>query len=343
MVASSVVVEKYPIPTFLSLFGHCGLSALLEFATEDVLVRKYNDVECDVEINDDEEIEGGSATFQIVLYEGEWKVHGLYKTAITTIHYKYGYIHQEDDLPAIILTEDGYVFKEWRVNGKRHRDNDRPAYQKFDMYGNIIVEIWYIEDQIHRNEDQPSHISRDSSGNIVLKAWHQHGLLHRDNDLPAFVQKIGHHTILIYHQQGKRHRDNDRPAYQKFDMYGNIIVGIWYIEGQIHRNEDLPTLFVRDSSGNIVTKAWHQHGLLHRDNDLPAFIKKTEHKAVVSWYRQGKYHRLNGLPAVRVYDYITKKMHELWVINGVCMDPPHVPELEESSQEDRPELEAPTQ
>lgn len=57
--------------------------------------------------------------------------------------------------------------EEWRLDGKRHRDNDLPAYIDGDY-----------------------------------QEWYQHGKTHRDNDLPAVIEG----KIQIWIKDGKRHR-----------------------------------------------------------------------------------------------------------------------------------------
>ena len=69
----------------------------------------------------------------------------------------------------------------YNANGKRHRDNDKPA----------VVEIngqkeWWVNDEIHRENDKPAIIWADGT-----KIWLDKGKLHRDNDQPAKIYANG--------------------------------------------------------------------------------------------------------------------------------------------------------
>ena len=56
--------------------------------------------------------------------------------------------HRENDKPAIEWA-DGY--KEWWVNGKLHRENDKPAIEYADVY-----KSWYVNGKRHRGNDKPA-------------------------------------------------------------------------------------------------------------------------------------------------------------------------------------------
>ena len=55
--------------------------------------------------------------------------------------YKYGLLHRDNDLPAVI----SHNVREWRVNGKLHRDNNRPAFK--DIGG---TKCWYLHGRYQR-------------------------------------------------------------------------------------------------------------------------------------------------------------------------------------------------
>ena len=81
--------------------------------------------------------------------------------------------HSYCDESASVTLSNGT--KEWRVNGKLHRDNDLPAVVCFNG----------------------------------SKHWYKNGLLHRENDLPAVIYING---TQVWYKEGKCHRDNDLPA-----------------------------------------------------------------------------------------------------------------------------------
>jgi hypothetical protein len=69
----------------------------------------------------------------------------------------------------------------WYVNGKIHRDNDRPAIEYADGY-----KAWFINGRRHRDYDLPA--VEHPTG---TKEWYVNGRLHRDNDKPAVERSNG--------------------------------------------------------------------------------------------------------------------------------------------------------
>jgi hypothetical protein len=66
-----------------------------------------------------------------------------------------GVLHSFDDEPAVSYA-DGHKewWKEWYNDGKRHRDNDKPAIIGYDG-----SESWYKDGELHRDNDEPAFIS----------------------------------------------------------------------------------------------------------------------------------------------------------------------------------------
>ena len=77
-------------------------------------------------------------------------------------------IHRDDGGPAI-LCSDGY--KAWVVNGKRHRDGDKPAIE--DKYG----KEWWVNGIRHRANNKPALIMRAGE----YKEWWVNGEYKRSN------------------------------------------------------------------------------------------------------------------------------------------------------------------
>ncbi len=86
--------------------------------------------------------------------------------------YVNGKLHREADKPAV---EHADGSKEWWVNGKKHRDNDLPAVEWVSGY-----KAWYIKGKRHRGADLPAIEYSDGS-----KEWYVNGKIHRDADRPA--------------------------------------------------------------------------------------------------------------------------------------------------------------
>ena len=75
---------------------------------------------------------------------------------------------------------DQYGIQRWYLNGKLHRDNDKPAiiYQNGTQY-------WYFNGKIHRDNDKPAIISEAG-----YKEWLFNGKPHRENG-PAIIHPDG--------------------------------------------------------------------------------------------------------------------------------------------------------
>jgi hypothetical protein len=68
----------------------------------------------------------------------------------------------------------------WYLNGFIHRDDDLPAVEWEDG-----AKAWYQHGAYHRDNDLPSYI-----GGIGYKVWHQHGERHRTTG-PAVITSVG--------------------------------------------------------------------------------------------------------------------------------------------------------
>lgn len=120
----------------------------------------------------------------------------------TRMWYRRGMRHRtHNDLPAVILPdgsqlwfrEDKSYCQHWCKNGKRHRDDDRPAV----VWENMAHE-WYQNGERHRDGDRPAVIRVDGT-----QEWWKHGKLHRENNnLPAVV--YADRTKNEWWQNGKR-------------------------------------------------------------------------------------------------------------------------------------------
>jgi hypothetical protein len=124
-----------------------------------------------------------------------------------------------------ICSENVYIrlFKyyklEYRLFGKLHRENDKPAVEIDN--GNFL---WYYRDKLHRDEDKPA--IEWSNGD---KYWYMHGKHHRENDKPA-AEWDG---SKFWYYNDIRHRSNGQPAIIWSDGSKD-----WYIDGQFIRSEE---------------------------------------------------------------------------------------------------------
>jgi hypothetical protein len=99
------------------------------------------------------------------------------------IWYKNGKKHRDEDKPAYI-DADGSL--EWLKNGKVHRGGDKPAF----IYSDLTL-AWYKNGKCHRDGDKPAYISSDGT-----LAWYKNHLLHRTTG-PAKILPNNKHEYLI--------------------------------------------------------------------------------------------------------------------------------------------------
>jgi len=106
------------------------------------------------------------ARFREYVWANPKQVEGWFKTITNCNAIKktclFGQLHSFNDEPAFIFKH----YRSWFVTGKRHRDNDRPAY--IDASGK---QEWYVNDMRHRDNNQPAVIYADGS-----REWWIHGV-----------------------------------------------------------------------------------------------------------------------------------------------------------------------
>lgn len=114
------------------------------------------------------------------------------------------YCYKEKEEVEVKEYKDNYgktVCKEWRKEGKLHRDGDLPAVEY--IRGS---KQWWKNGVPHRDGDLPAVIYANGR-----KEWWKHGKRHRDNG-PALEDSKGKYWF----KEGKRHRDNG-PAIEYAD------------------------------------------------------------------------------------------------------------------------------
>jgi hypothetical protein len=89
----------------------------------------------------------------------------------------------------------GFYAYNYIIDGKRHRDGDKPAV--IDCYGSQI--------------------------------WYKNGLIHRDMDRPAILDCFNRTKIWVY--MGTYHRDGDEPAVLLLDEHNEIYKAEWFRHG----------------------------------------------------------------------------------------------------------------
>jgi len=159
----------------------------------------------------------------------------------TLIWMKYGKIHRDRDLPAII-TPTGNRY--WVKHGLQHRERDLPA---VIMYNDSLF-IWMKEGRVHRDNGKPAIECP------MFKRWFINGVLHREIG-PAVIGKDGYEWF----QHGKLHSIGDSPAIIRVE--GQME---WYKNGLLHRDNGPAVI-------DGIRMEWYKNGKRHRD-DGPAVI-----------------------------------------------------------------------
>lgn len=106
-----------------------------------------------------------------------------YGSAITPDKIEY---HSIDGPARYWVYHDGTSVTEYYVNGRRHRDGDKPAYIKEDVRG-VTTEFYYVNDQLHR-ENGPAIVTR--MGDVIHEShYFINGKLHREDGPAINVNK----------------------------------------------------------------------------------------------------------------------------------------------------------
>lgn len=193
--------------------------------------------------------------------------------------------HREGDLPAV-----NKYRQEWYIRGVLHRENGRPALRCGD------VEEWYWNGKLHRDGGLPA------LQNANRREWWEHGRMHRDGDLPALEEQGGRKEYWV---KGKKHREGDKPAIK--DKY----VWEYWVKGKRHRGGGEPAILRYPYYSNQIGKfEWWENGVRHRADGKPAVDHcRVEEGGVLvddhwseyclqEWWVEGERHRADNLPAV---------------------------------------------
>lgn len=167
---------------------------------------------------------------------------------------------------------------------------------------NRINEVSYYENKkLHNTDDKPAYIRLDLEGNIVIKIYYKHGVCHRDNDEPAFIKYTskGYIKELKYYHEGKLGFSNTtsfrNPTHIEYYKNSSSIKCIRYKSSEYSTypfyNSNLPMNIMVDNC------------LIHRSGNKPGFIKyyKTGEIQIETYFNRGKVHRYEGYARI-MYD-----------------------------------------
>ena len=164
--------------------------------------------------------------------------------------------------PDFIMVNDR---KEWRVNGKLHRE-DGPAVE----YKNGGKE-WWVNGRLHR-EDGPA---VENGGPFNGKEWWVNGRLHRE-DGPAMESTVR----LEWWVNGQLHRINNPAVVSLVTSYR-----AWWICGQQYREGGPAVSLNLGSESGAMTEQYWRGNRLHRI-DGPAYVSRSYGSYTYIWARQ---------------------------------------------------------
>ena len=85
-----------------------------------------------------------------------------------------------------IYNDDGTVELSWYFDDKLHRDNDKPAYMKYDKFTSIPIDHKYFQyGNLHRDNDKPAVLEYDYKGDTKHAKYFVYNHQHRDNNKPS--------------------------------------------------------------------------------------------------------------------------------------------------------------
>jgi len=165
-------------------------------------------------------------------------------------------------------------------NKKLHNIDDKPAYIRLDLEGNILIKIYYKEGYCHRDNGEPAFIKYTPKGKIREIKYYYEGKIGYSptikNDVdPTHITYYKNSTSVkcIYYKSDKyntypfqnpnipmnvivdsylMHRTGDKPGLIKYYKSGELQMEVYFNKGKLHRYEGFARI-VYDKNGNILT------------------------------------------------------------------------------------------
>lgn len=181
-----------------------------------------------------------------------------------------GIFREEDEVEGV-----GYVIAHYH-EGRIHRDDDEPAYTRFDEHGQVCEHRW-IKNGLCTRTHGPACVEYDDIGGKSKEEW--------------------------YNADGELHSTDDHPAVIEY-RYGTITRQAWYDRNLRHRDGDKPSELQWDSDGAFIKAAYHTHDEPDRENG-PAIVQRLHTQEAIleeeeQWFRGGVIHRTGGPAFVQV-------------------------------------------
>ena len=205
-----------------------------------------------------------------------------------------GVFYEDDEVEGV-----GYAIVHYK-DGQWHRDEDEPAYTRFDEHGQVCEHRW-IKNGFCTRENGPACVEYDDIGGKSKEEW--------------------------YNTEGQLHSTDDRPAVIEY-RYGTITRQAWYHRNERHREGDLPAEITYED-GAFLQAQYITHDE-HNRAAGPAIVSIDPHEYLETehWLRAGKHDRRDG-PAILCVEYYqdddgerqNRVLHEAWYRDGEQFEP----------------------
>lgn len=130
------------------------------------------------------------------------------------------------------------AFESWYKNGKRHRDNDLPAFIRYNKNGNILKQTWFRNGNLFRDNNQPTCIIFYESGELEEQKWENDRFTRRNNDQPC---------VISYYKNGNKKEEKWSVDFKRetLDENGNR----------------KPDAILYNENGNIEREVWDENNI----------------------------------------------------------------------------------
>ena len=185
--------------------------------------------------------------------------HNDGEIASISYHNEKGLLHREGDLPSILCFFKSGTLKseKYCINGQKHREDNKPAYIKYNKNGDVIYIAYYKNDKLHNDTD------------AALLKYYDNGILQEEKHCLN-----GQYLIL----------DCTKPAHSVFFRSGKIKLMEYYKNYVLHRDFDMPAFISYYENGDFCTVSYFINGNNARISpDLPSSV--TYEKGVVIYQK----------------------------------------------------------
>lgn len=160
------------------------------------------------------------------------------------IHFdEYNRMHRDDDKPAYLkFNQEGkLIIKIYYISGKCHRDNDKAAYIKYQYVRDkrfVKEKKYYIQGNIMRKGDKPTHLIYHKSSTQVKYdkyknySYFNYACFNTNSPMNIIIDNYLIHRPSTFDSNGCR---VSKPGLIKYRRDGSVCLEIYYHKGKIHR------------------------------------------------------------------------------------------------------------